>query len=495
MRGSRNCPRTNPLSTSIIHPGQNTWATAVARQLAFLIDGADYFRELVAALPQAEKEIWIVGWDFDPDIRLTPGEADEHRLGDFLLAQLEAKPELQVRILVWAMGPVYSGKSLKLFRRNGPLAHERVHIEFDSHHPFGGSHHQKMVVIDDALAFIGGIDLTARRWDDSRHLASNPLRVSPDGKPYEPVHDLQVMVDGPAARRIGDIVRRRWSRATGEDVSSIVSSAALWPSGRPADLRDCRVGLSLTEPGAGTDSAEMQSGRLARDAIRRSRKHIYIEAQYLASFGVAEALEERLKDEDGPEIVIVVTRMSHGFIEKIVMGSNRDRIIRRLKRVDTRDRLWVMFAVVPGEEGREQEVLVHSKLLIVDDVFVRIGSSNLNNRSEGLDTEADLSLEAVSEEESKAIAALRHRLLAEHMESWPEQIAETFAACGSLMRTIEAHNTNRRGLRHFDVDISKGATDPVAMTVLADPPGPPRLLTALRTRAQQFGSRLLGMLF
>lgn len=477
---------------SIIAPERNAWTVDKARHLAFLVDGADYFRELSRALEGAEREIWIVGWDFDPDIRLKPADGDTRRLGDVLLAQLDAQPDLRVRILVWALGPVYSGKSLKLFRREGLLGHARVEVEFDSRHPFWGSHHQKMVVIDDAIAFIGGIDLTARRWDDNRHLPGNPLRVSPDGKPYEPVHDLQVMLDGPAAARVGDLARRRWRRATKQALAPPEPCTERWPEGLPADLADCRVALSVTEPASGNGDGKRQSVALVHDAIRRSRRHIYIEAQYLASFGIARALAERLAEPGGPEIVVVVTPISHGFIEKLIMGNNRDRIIRRLKRADAEDRLWVMYAVVPEEEGGEQEVLVHSKLLIVDDAFVRVGSSNLNNRSEGLDTEADLSIEARNVEESGAIAALRNRLLAEHMDARPEDVAATFAACGSLMKTIETHNTRPRGLRHFDVDVENGAVEPVAGTAIIDPARPFRPLHALRRYAQRLGVRLFG---
>lgn len=479
------------MRTSIIAPGRTVWTVASARRLAFLVDGADYFHELSRVLPLAEKEIWIVGWDFDPDIRLRPGEEDACRLADMLERQLAAKPELKVRILVWALGPLYSGKSLKLFRRRGILGHERVRFKFDSRHPFRGSHHQKIVVIDDALAFIGGIDLTARRWDDSRHLPANPLRLNPDGTTYEAVHDLQVMLDGPAARRISDLARRRWLRATGREPGSRPEAVDRWPPHRGADLEDCRVGLSLTEPGINGEASKRQSVLLARAAIRKGRRHIYIEAQYLASFGIADALAERLAQEDGPEIVIVVTRISHGFIEKVIMGNNRDRIIRRLKRADVNDRLWVMYAVVPDETGGAHEVLVHSKLLIVDDEFLRVGSSNLNHRSEGLDTEADLAIEAAGESERAAIAALRHRLLAEHMGTAPEAVAATFAATGSLQKTIEAHNIGARGLRHFDIEVANGAVHPVPGTAIIDPAKPFRPAVALR----RFGARLMALFF
>lgn len=480
------------MPTSIIIPGQNAWSIDPAEHLAFLVDGAAYFEELCRCLQKAEREIWIIGWDFDPDICLRPGKDDPCRLADLLQARLDACPDLVIHVLVWALGPVYSGKSLKLFRRKGLLGHERVRVAFDSRHPFWGSHHQKMVAIDGSLAFIGGIDLTARRWDDSRHLPDNPLRVNPDGTSYEPVHDLQVMVDGQAARRISELARRRWRRGTTGDVPAVPTPALAWPDDRDADLAGCRVALSLTEPNARRGRGRRQSGRLLLDAIRAARRSIYIEAQYLASFGVADALAERLAEAEGPEIVIVVTRISHGLIERLVMGNNRDRIIRRLKRADAGDRLWVMYAVVPDAQGEAREILVHSKLVIVDDAFVRVGSSNLNNRSEGLDTEADLSVEACDEREAEAIALLRHRLLAEHMAADVAAVAATYRASGSLLRTIEAHNLGPRGLRHFDIDVTHGETEPVPGTALVDPRRPFRPLGALRRQARRIGLRLFG---
>ncbi len=177
-------------------------------------------------------------------------------------------------------------------------------------------HHQKIVCIDNALAFIGGIDLTARRWDDSRHAPDNALRVSPDGKPYEPVHDIQAAVSGPAAAEIGDIARRRWKRATRQDVPAAVAQA---PSGPPVCRWTWQSAMWLFRspiPQASTPTRRRQSIHLAHDAIRHARRHIYIEAQYLASFRIADTLAARLAEPDCPEIIIVVTRISHGFLKR-----------------------------------------------------------------------------------------------------------------------------------------------------------------------------------
>jgi phospholipase D1/2 len=126
-----------------------------------------------------------------------------------------------------------------------------------------------------------------------------------------------------------------------------------------------------------------------------------------------------LRKADGPEILVIVTRESHGFLEKLMMGHNRNRLIRRLKRADRYGRLRVFFAAVSDGNGGEQEIIVHSKLIIVDDQFVRVGSSNLNNRSEGLDTEADLAIETSDPAGRRAIAALRNELIAEHLDAQP----------------------------------------------------------------------------
>lgn len=461
------------VGTGILKPGEDFWNRAKSRHTSFLIDGAAYYQKLAEIIRTARREIRIVGWDFDPDVLLTPDQEDSQKLATLIENQLEAEPGLHIWILVWAMGPLYSGKSLRLFRRKGILSHPRVNVTFDGRHHLFASHHQKLVSVDDRVGFIGGIDLTGGRWDDSRHLAQNDLRVKPGGDLYEPVHDLQVMVDGDAARAIGDLARRRWWHATGEALASPEQPAPdPITSLEASDLKDCEIALSLSEVGSRRSTTRHQSEAALTKFLRAARKHIYIEAQYLASFKVARVLAPLLLEKDGPEILVVVTRISHGFLEKIFMGENRDRLIRRLKRHDPHDRLRVMYAVVPEGEDGEAEVLIHSKLVIVDDCYLRIGSSNLNNRSEGLDSEADLLIEAQGEDQCRAIAGLRNRLLAEHLDARAEDLAASLAETGSLHEAVERHNVSRRGLRHFDVDVAHGAIDPVTGTAVVDPPAP-----------------------
>ena len=454
--------------------GRNVWRQTTCDRAAFLIDGAEYYRRLDEVLRKAQHSIFIVGWDFNPGIRLKPEEPGSATLGDILRAKVEERDGLTVHILVWGMGPVYSGKSLKLFQKSGWNDHPRIHMEFDLNHPLRASHHQKMVCIDDAVAFLGGIDLTARRWDDRRHAIPNDLRCSPDGTCYGPVHDIQSIVSGDAARMVGDACRKRWKRAKRETlVAGPPSTQDLWPEDLQPALVDCPVALALTEPLRWNGRpGRREAVQLTHDALRAAERHIYLESQYLASFSVARTIIDRLQEPEGPEIIILVTRESHGLLEKLMMGHNRTRLIRRLKRYDPHDRLRVYYAVNANEQGEDREIVVHAKLVIVDDRFIRVGSSNLNNRSEGLDTESDLAFEPVTDEGRAAVLSLRDDLIAEHLDASPAEITASIQETGSLIQTMERYNVKPRGLRSFEVDDPNGETESLLGTSIVDPRRP-----------------------
>ncbi|ANL37929.1 phospholipase [Rhizobium phaseoli] len=467
--------------------GEKQELEGYAEKVAFLINGNQYFAELARTLRQARRSVWIVGWDFNPDIRMEPEKSDE-TLADLLHALAAANPALEIRILIWALGPIYSDKSLQVLRKKNFPRNARIDLRFDLQSTVRGCHHEKLVCIDDAVAFIGGMDLTSRRWDTRRHRAREALRRDPEGVSYDPLHDVQAMVTGDAARLIGDIARRRWESATGESHGPLAESCPFpWPSDLAVSLKQIPVSFVLTEP-ATTLRAGISDGIASTlDIIVMARRQLYIEAQYLASFRVADALAARLQEEDGPEIVVICTRRSHGLIEKLFMGGNRDRVIRRLKRTDRADRFRVYYPVVPGpsvpgpsvpENDDGVEVLIHSKLIIADDELIRIGSSNLNNRSEGLDSECDMLLEAANDEHRGGIADLRHHLLAEYLGTTTETFAAAFAQSGSIIQAIDALNDGPRGLREFVVDLS-GSISPISGTAFFDPARPVKLLNRL----------------
>jgi len=237
-----------------------------------------------------------------------------------------------------------------------------------------------------------------------------------------------------------------------------------------------RTGAAWSEIGAVREVAA-----LTLDMLAGARRWIYIEAQYLTARNIGKVLLHSLAAPRGPEIVVVLTRSSRGALEHFVMGSNRDRLLRRLRRADRHGRLRVYYPVVPGRAG-PCEVLMHSKLIVADDRLLRIGSSNLNNRSMGLDTECDLAVEATDAVTSEAIAGVRNRLLAEHLDVDADDVARAVAAHGSLIRVIEQLNGRERGLAPHRDPHPHGPTRPLPVTWLFDPTKPFEPLWFLRRR-------------
>ncbi|PDT80474.1 phospholipase [Sinorhizobium sp. BJ1] len=478
----------------IIREAKNIWRSAPAERVSFLIDGAAYYACLDRVLEQAEEQVWITGWDFDPRIKLRPDDPDAEALGTKLERLVAQKPKLRIQILIWAMGPIYSGKSLRLFRRQEWASHPQIELRFASHRALRGSHHQKLVSIDDRIAFAGGMDLTARRWDTPDHLAENDLRRDPDGNAYDPVHDIQVLLEGEASRAIGDLCRSRWKSSVGEAISAPSSTAVAWPPGIEPVLTDCRIAIARTEPGFGKRRGRQEALRLSLDALRSARRHIYIENQYFASHRIGKLLGQRLQEPDGPEIIVVTTRSSHGFLERVVMGGNRDRLIRRLKQTDRHGRLRVVYPVVPAADGSEQEVIIHSKVVVIDQRFLRVGSSNFNHRSEGFDTECDVAVEAANEEQSAAIAGMRNALLAEHLDVEPRKVERMLQETGSLVAVVDGLSTGQRGLRAFDGIENQGATALVWATDIVDPHSPVRPFHRTRALLRRWVAQLFALL-
>ncbi|MEH3147941.1 MAG: phospholipase D-like domain-containing protein [Methylobacterium frigidaeris] len=173
--------------------------------------------------------------------------------------------------------------------------------------------------------------------------------------------------------------------------------------------------------------------------------------------------------------MVVLTRRSHDLIERVAMGTPRDRLLRRLRRADHAGRLFVGYPAVCRSDAADDEcqVLVHSKLIIVDDAALRVGSSNLNNRSVALDTECDLAVEGRDPETCRAIRHLRDRLLAEHLAATPEAVAEAVRQeGGSLVRAVNRLNGGPRGLRPFDLPEEDKLIDPILGSDILDPERP-----------------------
>ena len=454
---------------SLFEPGRNCWRVENASQAAFIVDADDYFKAFVAAARKAQRSILITGWDFHSRTRLlcsAAGGGDcDLELGDFLNQLARERRDLQIHILIWDYPMIFG-----MDREWAPIyglgwrPHRRVHFRYDNTHPTGGSHHQKIVVVDDAVAFNGGIDLTCRRWDTCAHAAHDEHRVT-NGTPYPPFHDLMMAVEGDAARALGDLVRERWRIATGDTLRppaaarrmawtrrrrSPMAAALRWPDDLQASVRDVPVAISLTSPPVHGHSGKREVEALYIDMIAAARHSIYLENQYFTAEKIGDALEARLQEADGPEIVVVLRKLSHGWLEEMTMEALRTRLIERLQAADTHGRLRVVYPYIDGlDEGTCIDI--HSKLIIVDDEIARIGSANIANRSMGLDTECDLTMAADGRDDVRtAIRRLRAVLLGEHLGHAPEAVQAVIDRTHSLHAALDELHQEQRTLRALE---------------------------------------------
>jgi len=452
-------------------PGENCWKRVPAGRAAFLVDSDDYYRTLAEALKRAWRSVYIIGWDLDSRIPLRRGEyrdALPNRLGDYINELVKRRRSLNVHILVWDWAMIYAfQRELVPVFRLGWRTPRRVRFHYDDSHPVGGSHHQKLVVIDDSLAFCGGIDLTDRRWDTSSHLPDNPERRDVHGEPYAPQHDVQMAVDGEAARALAELARARWRRATGKTLPPEEPVLDPWPPSLEPDLHELEVAIARTDP-ENPDGEVREVEELYLSAIAAARNYIYFENQYFTSELVGDALSRRLEEPDGPEVVVVCPGESRGWLERGTMDVLRGRIVESLRQSDHYSRLSVLCPV--SGNGHEARILVHSKLMIVDGEMVRVGSANLSNRSMGLDTELDLFIEAGGDERIVAgVHALQWRLLAEHLDAYPEELERLFQRHGSLLRVIEKVRGRNRTLKKIEVPQSEWLLDIIPEESIIDP--------------------------
>ncbi|HSI73390.1 MAG TPA: VTT domain-containing protein, partial [Fimbriimonas sp.] len=376
---------------------------------------------------KARQSITIVGWDIDSRTRLVgeKGEANDGlpaELGDFLKALSDRTPGLRIKLLLWDFSALYALER-EAFPR-AKLAWEKAELCLDDCLPVGSSQHQKIVLIDDCIAFNGGLDLTIRRWDTARHLASDPHRVDPAGEPYDPFHDVQAVVDGDAAVALADLVRQRWRDAAGEQLPASEKSFAerdCWPDDVTPHFTDVQVGIARTSPAHDAMPEVREVEQLFLDMIDAARKSLYIENQYLTSGLVAERLADNLRRKPDLNVLIIAPRSHDPWLEAMTMQSGRIRFRKILESSGAPDRFRIVYPRVRTRRG-EKPVMVHSKVMIVDDRIVRIGSANLNNRSMGADSECDLVIEANSDAERKAVTGLRNGLMAMHCGATKEDV-------------------------------------------------------------------------
>jgi len=463
--------------TGILSEGQNCWRVARAERTAFIVDGESYFRAVREAICRAQRSIHILGWDVHNELRLIRNDENDGfpaTLGELLDAVVRERSDLEVYILEWDFSMIYVMER-DFFPRYKLRwkSHDRVHFCLDGEHPVGASQHQKIVLIDDRVAFSGGFDLSKWRWDTSSHLPEDDRRRDPAGKPYPPFHDVQMAVDGEAAMALAQMARDRWLLATGTELSASADDAEHdpWPPSLEVAVREVDVAIARTLPEYDDRNQVREVEQLYLDSIAAAQRFIYVENQFLSSHRIGEALARRLADPSGPEVVIVMPSKTGGWLEQHTMDVLRGRVLRRLREADQNDRLRVYYVRLRVDP--ELSLMIHAKVMIVDDVFLRVASSNISNRSMGLDSECDLAIESNERNDCRdAIAGFRRRLLAEHLGIEAPEVAAAEAAQPSLIQVIESLRGGERTLQHLSGEIPPEVDQWVPDSALLDPEKP-----------------------
>ncbi|HAM46923.1 MAG TPA: phospholipase, partial [Alphaproteobacteria bacterium] len=252
------------------------------------------------------------------------------QLGPFLTALVEKRPELTIYLLLWDYSVIYALEREPVPSLNLDWKTPRqIKVCLDDILPLGGSHHQKIVVIDDAVAFCGGIDLTIRRWDTSAHEPDDERRRDPGGESYAPFHDLQMCVDGDCAAKLGELVRARWHAAACHAVSAVPPEQRgdPWPDALKPDFSDTKIAIARTIPAIGDEPEVREIEALYIDMIGTAEQFIYIENQFLTSDSIASSLAQRLQQKPELEVLFVSPEDHPGWLEARSMKAGRIRFM------------------------------------------------------------------------------------------------------------------------------------------------------------------------
>jgi phospholipase D1/2 len=402
-----------------------------ASQAGVLVDARDYYRAFYRAARRARQYIAITGWQFDSNVALLRG-GDAHGAGEArmlpLLRELcEHNPELHIYILAWDFSLLLALEREWMQQTLFNWRSDQISFRFDGSAPLSGSHHQKLVLIDGKLAFAGGMDICDCRWDDRDHPASSAMRCDTGRDPHGPYHDVQAVLTGPVIEPLVELFEARWFNSGGgplklpapvpSDDEVAVEATLMLPPGPVALSRT--FGKTLVP----LQESVQEIRALYLEAIQSAERFIYLENQYFSSRAIFEALMSRMRQTERGrlEIVFVLPRQPEALREQLAMGVAQVKLLRLLRDAarELGHSLGVYCTAAKDEEGNDRYTYIHSKLMVVDDRLLTLGSANTTNRSLGLDSELNLSWEAEEgpegEELRGTLRRLRVGLLAEHV--------------------------------------------------------------------------------
>lgn len=488
------------LQNSIFNAGHNCWRVCNASFAAPVIDCSNYYRAVHQAICNAKHTLFIVGWDIDSRIELLRGKDAESSQCPITLYELlkwksEITPDLKMYLNRWDYSIFLAAEresfaSMK-WKLNGIKNLEYI---FDDQLPLGASHHQKIIVVDDEIAFCGGMDIAIARWDHRQHHVREKDRKDPKGTmflgvedKYRPYHDVQMLVAGDAALSLGELARRRWFYATGKRAKAVKPEHTntlpdAWPKSIEPSFENVELGIALTAPRFRDQKLNRGIERLYLDLIANAEHFIYMENQYFTHVEFARALNKRLLEKPELRVLLISCKDPQGFMERKTMYHGRVQFKDALTKDGVTDRTVLAYPI-SKENNKQEQIRIHSKVMIVDDRYLRIGSSNMNYRSMTLDTECDLVLEGTDKKVRQSIAAIRNDLIREHTGRSVKEIERIINDGESVQEFLKDIAGSRQHLRETKDEIYRKEPFAKFFIRFGDPSKPllPSYLTAYRS--------------
>ncbi len=369
------------------------------------IDGETYFSDLLEALRNARSYVYIAGWCLTPHIplsRRTPEDVLNTRLLSVLNEVAQRAP---VRILIWEGAPFLlqptHATTHEVLRTIEKESRGDLICRLDNSSHFSHCHHQKAVVVDGQVAFVGGMDLTTYqgdRWDQRDH----PLR---DGVNW---HDAMLRLEGEVVADVENNFRQRWQAITGD---------GNLPHRDPAfdEAWQLPAQTIRTIPHHVYDFAhngEYGIYHMYIEAFSRAQRFIYAENQYLWSPHVMDVFQGLIESRDPKSFRIVIVLPARATSGKW----DNDQHVEALRKVDKGRGILSVYSIYasgPSAGTRAfhyRPIYVHAKVAVIDDEWLTVGSANLNNR--GLITDSEMN---VAVRDADLAKSLRVSLWAEHL--------------------------------------------------------------------------------
>jgi phosphatidylserine/phosphatidylglycerophosphate/cardiolipin synthase-like enzyme len=413
--------------TTATDPPAGGWAAGEppprsGNALTVLTDGADALQAMAVAIAEARSHVHITGWHITPTFAMTRGERPV--VLKQLLAEVAAR--IPVRVLIWAGVPVpvmkpWRGEVRKV--REQLIAGTRIQCALDARERPMHCHHEKTIVIDDRIAFVGGIDLTSfngDRWDTPDHPSRSAVGW----------HDVAARISGPAVRDVAENFAMRWQAITGEALPPVATPS---PAG-DVDLQVVRTVPDGTYPRLPRGDFRILESYLR--GLRAAQRFIYLENQFLWSPEILAVLREKLARPPTPDfrlVLVLPARPDSG-------GDDTRGQLGTLVQADgDGGRLLACTLYAIGGE-KDWPVYIHAKVGIVDDAWMTIGSANLNEHSLFNDTEMN-----IVTHDARLARQTRVRLWAEHLQRPADDVAgDTIAIIDGLWKPIAREQAERR---------------------------------------------------